>query len=165
MKEGINKTVASAYERYRRLMLREAYAILRDYALAEDCAQEAFIALCTKLSNCEESEVNIQAFLIRTVRNIALYARRKQLREQPSDGEDYSFEIPDNEAEEERRKRENIEVVLQTVKNLPLTNWQVLKLKYEMGLRDKEISERLGLSRRKVTLLVSESMDILKKQF
>jgi RNA polymerase sigma-70 factor (ECF subfamily) len=69
------------WARYKNLMLHKAYAILRDYSLAEDAVSEAMLRIYKNLHKIEEPISNRGvAFIVTVVKNAALTLLEKERR-------------------------------------------------------------------------------------
>ena len=79
--ENQNKLEA-LYERYRFDMFRVAYSVLKDYHLAQDAVQSAFIRLLNNLDGIDQIESEkTRAFVIIVTRNISINFYRKRKRQ------------------------------------------------------------------------------------
>ena len=67
------------YNRYKRLLLSKAYAVLSDYELAQDAVSEAFIRVYKNLRKLDDLESGkTAAYLVMITRNAALTLLNKQ---------------------------------------------------------------------------------------
>ena len=78
-KEGDTAAFAVMIRRYQNLVFATAFQILKDTALAEDAAQEAFITAFQSLRNLR-TESSFPPWLRKITRNLALASRREQRR-------------------------------------------------------------------------------------
>jgi RNA polymerase sigma-70 factor (ECF subfamily) len=78
-KEGDTTAFAEIIRRYQNLVYATAFRILRDPALAEDVAQEAFVAAFESLQDLR-TESSFPPWLRKIVRNFALASRKEQHR-------------------------------------------------------------------------------------
>jgi len=78
-KEGDTVAFAEIIRRYQDLVFATALHILRDHALAEDVAQEAFVAAFRSLQDLR-MESSFPPWLRKIARNLALASRKKQRR-------------------------------------------------------------------------------------
>lgn len=78
-REGDTEAFGELVRQYQELVYASAFQILRNSALAEDVAQEAFIAAFSSLRNLR-SDGSFAPWLRRIARNLALAARREHVR-------------------------------------------------------------------------------------
>ena len=78
-KEGDTAAFAEMIRRYQNLVFATAFQILRDRALAEDVAQEAFVAAFRSLPDLR-AESSFPPWLRKIARNLALASRKEQRR-------------------------------------------------------------------------------------
>jgi len=78
-KEGDTAAFAVMIRRYQNLVYATAFQILRDTALAEDVAQEAFVTAFQSLQNLR-AESSFPPWLRKITRNLALASRKEQRR-------------------------------------------------------------------------------------
>jgi RNA polymerase sigma-70 factor (ECF subfamily) len=78
-KEGDTVAFAVMIRRYQNLVYATAFQILRDTALAEDVAQEAFVTAFQSLQNLR-AESSFPPWLRKITRNLALASRKEQHR-------------------------------------------------------------------------------------
>jgi RNA polymerase sigma-70 factor (ECF subfamily) len=78
-KEGDTVAFAVMIRRYQNLVYATAFQILKDAALAEDVAQEAFVAAFRSMPNLR-TESSFPPWLRKITRNLALASRKEQRR-------------------------------------------------------------------------------------
>ena len=78
-KAGDTAAFAEMIRRYQNLVYATAFQILKDTALAEDAAQEAFVAAFRSLPDLR-TESSFPPWLRKIVRNLALASRKEQRR-------------------------------------------------------------------------------------
>jgi RNA polymerase sigma-70 factor (ECF subfamily) len=142
---------AYLYDKYKNLLFRKAWEILRDDMLAEDAVSEAYIRVYRNLGKVEDPDSpRSVAFLATIVRNAALtiYGKNKA-------------EIPD-EFEEDRADPQVLEDmaaanisserIYRIIGNLdePLRNLFVLKYAYDIP--HKEIADQMGITENSVNV-------------
>lgn len=126
-----------------------AYASLRDVSMAEDVAQEAFVAAWSRLSDLRNPK-SFPMWLRKITRNLASNANRaeayrRQLHERYTVETERSGERerqPDSAAQSDERHR----VLEDLLAELPASTGEVMTLHYYHGLSVREIAERLGIS-------------------
>ena len=61
------------YKKYRKLLLYKAFEILKDYQLAEDSTDEAFIRIYNNLNNVDDPDSNFSiAYFVTIVKHTSL---------------------------------------------------------------------------------------------
>jgi RNA polymerase sigma-70 factor (ECF subfamily) len=105
-KEGDTTAFAEIIRRYQNLVFATAFQILRDRALAEDIAQEAFVAAFQSLQDLR-TDSSFPSWLRKIVRNLALVSRKEQCRFGALEEAGILHSPPaDAEPEAEREQRE-----------------------------------------------------------
>lgn len=146
--ENQNKLEA-LYERYRFDMFRVAYSVLKDYHLAQDAVQSAFIRLLNNLDGIDQIESEkTRAFVIIVTRNISINFYRKRKR-QNNVMLDEVEDILADESQVIDDKIVNAELfdrIKSKIKHLYEPYADILALRYFYHYSDKEIAELLGIS-------------------
>ncbi|MCL1877462.1 MAG: RNA polymerase sigma factor [Defluviitaleaceae bacterium] len=145
-------TFEFVYEKYKRLMWRKAFDILKDYALAEDAVSEAFIRVYRNFHRIEDpSSPQTAAFLVTIVKNTAIniyHVRNKVL---PTDFAE--FEQADSfNMEEDVAMRDEAERASALIDRLGESERSVFLLKYAQDLAHKDIGKILGISENNVNV-------------
>jgi len=150
--EEDKNTFEFLYEKYKKLMWRKAYDILKDYSLAEDAVSEAFIRVYRNISRIENPESGkTAAFLVTIVRNTAINLYHAKNKIIPTDiGE---FDQADTfNLEETIVAKDEVLQASALVEKLNDELRAVFLLKYAHDLPHKEIGEILGISENNVTV-------------
>lgn len=113
---------------------------------AEDITHDVFLKLWAKRLQVAPMDAP-KYWLFKVAQNDALdflkTARRKKL--QPLD--DYHLEIPDDsQAEDRRAEDERWELVREAIARLPPEAGKALRMRYEQGIGNQKIAEKLGKS-------------------
>lgn len=133
------------YTRYKKLLLHQAYEILRDYALAEDAVSEAYIRVYKNLHKVEDpAQGRAAAFLVTIARNVALTMRAANQR-LPVEEPDDNLADPDN-LEEAALAGLGSEQIYAVVQSLDEELRQVFLLRYSYDHTNQEIARLLGLT-------------------
>lgn len=160
-----------AYQRQRRSLMLSALRIVRDRQVAEDLAQETYLRA---LQSAKSAPIeHVEAFLHRTVRNLALdHLRRRRTRDRHEDRtaddrtvEDIPADMPTIEAAMiERERLALFEAALQA---LPVRARQAWALSQLDGWPYARIAAHLGVSRNTVyndvKLVMGHCSDVLKR--
>lgn len=155
------------YALHKNVMLYTAERILRDYQLAEDAVQKAFMKVLDNLHKIEESDCNkTRAFLVIITRNVAItmYNRQKkqavpieEIEQMDCAGGFTPFELV--------ASKESVEAIAQYISQLDKKYADVLTLKFYYQYSDSEIAGlvqtspenvrvRLHRGKRKLTALL-----------
>ena len=146
------------YEAIRRYAAR----LLSDPESAQDVAQEVFL----RLEQNREEILQPRAWVYRTARNLVVDLFRKKGKM------DHSDEAVDNLPAEATRfspallaeKKETIEMLNKKMNNLSARHREVLRLKFQEGLKYAEIAEVLELSVPTVGWLIHEAVTKLRRE-
>ena len=140
------------YEKYKKLLWRKAYDILKDYALAEDAVSEAFIRVYKHFHRLEDPDSSrTAAFLVTVVKNVAINLYHKRNRSLPTDFEE--FEQASNfNLEEIVLEKDAATQAVKLVDKLSEELRAVFLLKYANDLPHKEIGDILGITENNVTV-------------
>ncbi|MCL1882164.1 MAG: sigma-70 family RNA polymerase sigma factor [Defluviitaleaceae bacterium] len=150
--EAEKNTFEFLYEKYKRLMWRKAYDILKDYALAEDAVSEAFIRVYRHFHRIEDpNSGKTAAFLVTIVKNISINLYHQRNKTLPTDFSE--FEQPDSfNMEESIEIKDEAERAVMLVEKLSEDLKAVFLLKYEHDLPHKEIGRILNITENNVTV-------------
>ena len=151
----------SALERYERPLLRYAAGLTGDVETARDVVQETFTRLCRQDRAAVDGHV--APWLYTVCRRRALTVRRKEKRmrvvaEPIAD----SRESPDPAPAVVAESRETTGRVLRFLETLPAKQREVVRLKFQHGLRYKEIAEVMSISVSNVGFLIHTAIKTLR---
>ena len=132
------------YRRYGRLTYSIAYRISGDVTVAEECTQDAFLALWKRAADYDARRGRISSWLFAVSRNQAITAVRRRERraalEARDDAQPAQASVDELAVAAERAAR-----LAQAIADLPTPQLEALQLAYFGGLSQSEIAERLGL--------------------
>ena len=165
--ETAQNTFEFLYEKYKKLMWRKAYDILKDYSLAEDAVSEAFIRVYRNLHRINNPESGQTAsFLVTIVKNVAINLYHSRNKVIPMDiGE---FEQADSfNLEESVTTKDEALRATELVDKLSEDLRAVFLLKYAHGLPHKEIGNILKITENNVTVRLHRAkkklLDLVQK--
>jgi RNA polymerase sigma-70 factor, ECF subfamily len=145
--EGDDGAVAEIYDRYAASAFGLALKIVRDEGEAEDIVHDAFVAVVERADQYRSERGTVIAWLITTVRNLALdRARRRTRRAQITDDElrwepTEPVEDPETSSWMDFERR----AVRSALAALPEAQRSTLEIAFFEGLTYPEISEREGV--------------------
>ncbi len=144
VRAGDPSAFTTLVQRYQELALGYAFAILRDFPLAQDAAQQAFIEVHGSLAGLEDPE-KFPGWLRGIVRHqCARLVRRRRVLTVALDaaaGVAAATPGPERRAED----REALDLVLQAVATLPPLEREVVVLYYIREYSQREVAAFLGL--------------------
>lgn len=139
---GDQGALGALYERYGRMVHAIAYRITRDAHAAEECTQDAFLAVWRSASSFDPQRSRPATWLCAIARNRALDAVRAHGR-RPVPSE----QVPEVGAEPDTAdvvaEADSAVQVAQAMAKLPPAQFDVLQLAYFDGLSQTEIAQRL----------------------
>ena len=141
-----------------------AYAerLVSDESIAEDIVQELFVTLWLK---CEQIQItsSLKNYLFTSVKNRSLdYLKREQRKSQKLNHFVEETELPENLSSLWFAEAELQPIVEKSLKKLPPRCREIFKLSRFEGLKNQEIADKLGLSKRTVELQVSNALKQLR---
>lgn len=155
-----NSLLKSAYEKYRKGMVRFAESILHDANVAEDVVQDVFIKLlCTAKTWRRLAEDKQKAYLFIAVRNQAITTINKLRCEQKYNNKLINFET---DLSDTYYYRDEIDMLYRSESNKKFIRElscvlsdgliDILILKYDCNLKNKHISTILNISPQAVAM-------------
>lgn len=145
LRDGDTAAVAILYEHHGRAAYGLALKIVREAGEAEDVVHDAFVAVVQRVDQYHPARGTVAAWLITTVRNLALdRARRRTRRAQIVDGE-LRHEAPTATAEDPEETlgaRDEHARVRKAMARLPAAQRETLEIAFFEGLSYPEIAER-----------------------
>lgn len=144
---------------YRGMLVRIASSYEADQGLVQDLLQEIMLALWQALPNYR-GEGSIKAFVARVAQNKCLTHVSKQMRQPKS--EELSPDIVNSQdsQEETMAQGQHRQLLRQAVRELPLTQRQVVTLALE-GFSHKEVADALGISINNATVRFARAKEQL----
>lgn len=130
--------------------------------VAEDIVQELFVTLWLK---CEQIQItsSLKNYLFTSVKNRSLdYLKREQRKTQKLNHFTKETELPENLSSLWFAEAELQAVVEKSLEKLPPRCREIFELSRFEGLKNQEIADNLGLSKRTVELQVSNALKQLR---
>lgn len=151
-------------ERYERPLIRYALSIINDLDQARDIAQEVFIKLSQNLRNLDRNQ--IAPWLFTVCKNRALDHYRKNQRIVPMDTTFLDQQSSTAPAPSQSLEDNEFSQQLQHwMSELPEKQREAVRLKFQLGLSYKEISEILDTSTGNVGTLIHLGVTQLRQRW
>lgn len=155
------------YQRHRALMLKTAWDFTREKADVEDIVSDSCVALINnidKLRGMEEAA--LRRYIVLTVRSKGLdlcKRRKRQYAHIAPEDDNLIDRLPDPESLEKKillmDELRRMQILL---RQLPERERDVLRMKYQQGMKHKEIAEVLGIEENTVATYVTRARSRLK---
>ncbi|WP_051554697.1 RNA polymerase sigma factor [Maribacter antarcticus] len=151
------------YDRLWEKMYSLAYAILKDSSLSRDIVQEIWISIWIRRTQIDNE--NIEAYILRATR----FQVYKHLRDSKTIRIPHEFlesiQASENDGILQKLYEEDTKSkIRKAVENLPKKCQEVFVLSRNKGLKNAEISKKLGISQRTVETHVSNAIRMVKSQ-
>jgi RNA polymerase sigma-70 factor (ECF subfamily) len=164
-KKSNKVSIEALYERYAPNIL----LYLRQHAItkedAEDLLVEVFLAAMESTTLLALPEDTQLAWLQRVARNKAIDHVRRSTRRQAVNLDDLTEILPDDEQLAPERvavQHEDRALLRKRLTSLPLQQQEVLRLRFNYGLRSREIAQHLNKSDTAVRMLLSRAIGFLR---
>lgn len=130
------------YALHKNVMLYTAERILRDYQLAEDAVQKAFMKVLDNLHKIEEPDCNkTRAFLVIITRNVAITMYNRQKKQAVPIEEIEQMDCAGGESPfDQVASKESVQTIAQYIGELDKKYADVLMLKFYYEYSDSEIA-------------------------
>lgn len=134
------------FDKYYKGMCYFAYTLIRDYSLAEDFVQDAFIAYFGKKEQIPSQESVVKSYLYTSVKNSILnWQRRNKVQEKYWEKTNFT-EFDNVDIDNAIIETEVMEEINRIIKELPDACRTIFQLSYLEGLSNQEIADELNLS-------------------
>lgn len=160
--------MTDVYRQYRALMLKTAWIYTTNKADVEDIVSDSCAALIIKIDTLRGMERSVmRSYVVTTVRNTAIDHWRKRQRENAwflHVDDEVAMQVADPTTSVEGKillqdELENLERVLL---QLPERERDVLRLKYQKGLKDGEVAEKVGVAESSVRKYIERARKHIK---
>lgn len=158
-----HRWLRTVLDRYEGALVRYATRLLGDVERGRDVVQDAFIRLCNQ--DPQEVDGHVAQWLYTVCRRRALDVRRKEnrmesLSEVVMDSRPCPSPTPDVVAED----RQTVGRLSELLTQLPENQQEVVRLKFQEGLRYKEIAAVTGLSVGNVGFLLHAAIATIRQR-
>lgn len=154
---GEKEAFSILIRRYQRPVRAVALDVVRDYHLAADVSQNAFVAAYRNLPALRKAEA-FGPWLMKITRRCALDLLQRKSRESPLEAASAcGIESPDGQLDEDKQR------LLAAVLQLPEAEKQVVMLRYFSAQNVKDVADTIGRSVGTVTKQLSRAHKRLRK--
>ncbi len=154
--------MAGLYTQYQKLMYATADYYLDDYYDIEEVINDGLLALYERIDLIRSLEAKaLTSYIITTIRNTAFNCLRKKklINRHFMYLSDYNAETVSATDDVERiaEARDQLDIVHRIINTLSEKEQAVIRLKFEIGLEDKEIAEILDISPENIRQIISRA--------
>jgi RNA polymerase sigma-70 factor (sigma-E family) len=160
-----DEALTALYAAHWRGLVRLAWLLVRDQQVAEDVAQEAFVATYRRWGSLRSSDAALGYLRTCVVNGSRSTLRHRGVRERHAAaeaGDQEHRETPSAEASA-LQGRDHDEV-MGMIADLPVRQREVLILRYYLDLAERDIASTLGISRGSVKTHASRGISALRAQ-
>jgi RNA polymerase sigma-70 factor (ECF subfamily) len=155
--------IRAAVTRFEGPLTLYATRLLGDADRARDVVQDAFLKLCRQ--DAADLQDRLAEWLFTVCRNRALDVLRKEGRmTRLSDEHSGAYASPDPGPAEAVETRDSAEQVLSALENLPQSQREVIRLKFQNGFSYREISRISGHSVTNVGFLIHTGLKTIRRR-
>lgn len=166
--ETDRQIILDIYEQYAPWMRSLAYSMTEDYDVSDDLAQDCIVNLIKHVDTLRNMNGRqLRSYIATTVNNTTINYMKHSSRTclVPENEECFFDEIPaEDNVEEDVEKKLNIELVRENINCLASRDKDLIILKYNHELSDREISDIIGIKENSVRMTVRRSVDRLSKK-
>ena len=166
--ETDRQIILDIYEQYAPWMRSLAYSMTEDYDVSDDLAQDCIVSLIKHVDTLRNMNGRqLRSYIATTVNNTTINYMKHSSRTSlvPENEECFFDEIPaEDNVEEAVEKKLNIELVRENINCLASRDKDLIILKYNHELSDREISDIIGIKENSVRMTVRRSVDRLGKK-
>lgn len=161
--------MAWLYDEHKKLMYKVARGYCQDDLALDDVVSDSCVALIEKIEKLRFlGRDELRLYIYATVRNTAIdhYRKRRRLDARFFHiSEEVVHQIPsDFEVTKQIELKEELDLVLETINELPASERITMMLKYAVGLSNTEIAEAIGVSSDSVRKYISRAREHLKSR-
>jgi RNA polymerase sigma-70 factor (sigma-E family) len=160
-----DEALTSLYAAHWRGLVRLAWLLVRDQQVAEDVAQEAFVATYRRWSSLRSADAALAYLRTCTVNGSRSAVRHRVVRQRHADVEAPSAtegQLAAPSAESAALRDHERGQILALIAELPLRQREVLVLRYYLDLDEAGIAATLGVSRGSVKTHASRGISALR---
>jgi RNA polymerase sigma-70 factor (ECF subfamily) len=156
------QALAEIYDRYAESIYRYVYRFVGDASLAEDLTSEVFLKLLQVLGTSRAPRTQLQGWLYRVARNLAVDWYRQQAK-----GVQFSLNeelTPSGDSAVTRLEQQELhQDLIEAINKLTPSQQQVIVLRFGEGRKIGEVARLMGKSEGSVKLMQYRAMKRLRK--
>lgn len=136
------------YKKYQKLMLKIAFSVLNDFELSKDIVHDSIIKIAKIISSFEDIEsIKTKNTIVIITKNTAINEKNKMHKHLLLNIDEINKNaISNTSVENEALNNIMFETIASSIEKLDYKYSDILQLKFEADLSDKQISEILGIS-------------------
>ncbi len=163
-----SEAISELYELYNRLLFGMIISVVKKREEAEDVLQEVFVKIWQKAHTFDEDRGNVYSWIVTLARNKAIdRIRSKGYKTQQKasvdvDAPEFSLEGETHDPLETTIYSDRAELVKKALAEIPESQSQVLKIAYDQGMTQSEISDHLDIPLGTVKTRMRQGMIKLK---
>ncbi|GAA3643799.1 RNA polymerase sigma-70 factor [Flavivirga jejuensis] len=160
--QGNDEALSLIYKKYWQMMYLAAYNLVQDKAVCEDIVQDIFVNLWNKRDNLFIN-TSLKSYLYTsTIYKVYDFFRKNKKLIKVELLDDFSEKTQCFTPETKLLYEELIQHVDSVIEKLPVKCKTVFKLSREQGLTNKEIADKLHISKRTVEGHITKALSILR---
>lgn len=156
------KFILDIYEKYAPWMRARAYNITKDPEISNDLAHDCIISLIRHTDKLRTfNDTQLRAYIAIAIDHTTInYVKHSSRTFLVSENEEFFFDnLPDkDDVEEIVETKFNIETVRENLKHLPKRDRDLIILKYDLEMSDREIGQIVGIKENSVRMTVRRSV-------
>lgn len=161
---GVMGDFAARYDAYFPRVFAYLYGRVQDKELARDLAAEVFERAFTNAASLREAQA-FEGWLFTIARNqVASYWRKQKPAAEALRGASWQVELAEASPEESLLEREQIAFLLDLIRQFPQREQEILALKFDAELSNRDIASVMGLSEVNVRVILYRTLRKLRDQ-
>lgn len=159
-----DEAISALYAAHWRGLVRLAWLLVHDQQVAEDVAQEAFVATYRRWSSLRSADAGLAYLRAATVNGARSALRKRGVRERYAAAQSAAPDVTRlvDSAETTAMSSSQRTEVLAVLADLPMRQREVLVLRYYLDLSESDIASALGVSRGAVKSHASRGISTLR---
>lgn len=159
--------VKKLYEEYMPFLRKRVYSHTKDMNICEDLAHDCMINMITHLDTIKSlPESKVRSYFSVSINHVIInYSKResRKVSRSESDLSDDYYLAEDYSLEEEVERKYEYQTLRNAFEELNDRDQSIIKMKYDLELKDKHMSEILNIKQDSVRMTVLRSIERLKK--
>lgn len=162
LKQGEEAAYEFLFKEYYQILTVFANKYVKDFETAKEIVQDLFVHLYEKRDKLNIKS-SLKSYLFRSTHNRSLnYINAEKIRNKYVEHVKFTSNNTDNSIENEVNKTELEHALYKAIGDLPPKCQTIFKLNRFEGFSNKEIAEKLSLSKRTIETQISKALKILR---